>query len=84
MPTPRTHILRQLAARLSALGAAPPPDEAVRFLDAYGVGVRYPDADPPLAATAITAIEHAKTIVDFVQQQLQPNDEPEENHEQRE
>lgn len=75
LSVPRTHLLRQLAAALREAQAPLPPAESIRFLDTYGVGVRYPDQDLPPEAEAQAALAHAEAIVVFVEQQLIPMDE---------
>ena len=72
---PRTHLLRQLAAALSDAQAPLPPAESIRFLDTYGVGVRYPDQDLPPEGETQSALAHAEVIVVFVEQQLISMDE---------
>jgi HEPN domain-containing protein len=67
---PRTHLLRQLAARLADHRAELPPVEIIRFLDTYGVGVRYPDNEAPPAEASDLALRHAEELVAFVTRQL--------------
>jgi len=68
---PRTHLLRNLVRILDELGAATPAPDAIRFLDAVGVAVRYPDTPLPEADTVTAAMQHARHILDFVQAQLE-------------
>lgn len=77
---PRTHRLRLLAVILHDHGVATPPPETLGSLDAYGVGVRYPDTPPPSSDEAAKAVGYATDIVNHVQTQLQYLDQL---HEQR-
>lgn len=67
---PRTHLLRDLAALVERQGGLRPQAEPVEFLDAYTVGVRYPDTYTPPLDVAPKAIEHAVHIVQHVLDQL--------------
>lgn len=67
---PRTHLLRDLAKLIGQSGGAPPQAEAMAFLDAYAVGVRYPDTYVPPLEQSGSALTHAERVIQHVLDQL--------------
>ncbi|MEN6303705.1 MAG: HEPN domain-containing protein [Armatimonadia bacterium] len=67
---PRTHLLRDLAARIVEHGGVAPQESSIAFLDTYTVGVRYPDSYTPPAEVADKAIQHAVQVIQRVLDQL--------------
>lgn len=67
---PKTHLLRDLAARVGEYGGVAPQDSSIRFLDTYTVGVRYPDSYTPPPELADNAIQQAVHVIQHVLDQL--------------
>jgi HEPN domain-containing protein len=67
---PRTHLLRDLVKRVRETDGIEPRAECVEFLDAYSVGVRYPDTFTPPLEVAEAAIGHAVEVIEHVLSQL--------------